>query len=73
MNHAERFIIALRDSFQGFDMLDIETGEGNIGVLPAIGSLEQARMAVRKLAGMSGVQRAQFRICEYKLADVLEG
>ncbi len=75
MNGAEfpLFIIALRDSFQGFDMPDIETDGGSIGVLPAIGSEQQARMAIQKLSKSSGLLPSAFRICRYELTNVLEG
>lgn len=66
------YIVALRDSYQGFGMPDIETAEGSIGVLPAIGTEDQARMAVRALSRTSGVTENQFRICKYKLSSVIE-
>lgn len=67
------FFIALRDTWQGFDMPDIETDKGRICVLPAIGTEEQARIAIAELSKVSGVPSNLFRICRYEFKEVLEG
>lgn len=67
------FLIGLRDSLQGFDMDDIETEEGRIGVVPAIGTLDEARKAVRKLSKASGLPSGMFRILKHELTEVIEG
>lgn len=67
------FFVALRDNWQGFDMPDIETEKGNIVVLPAIGTEQQARIAIAELSRVSGVPKNLFRICRYEFKEVLEG
>ena len=54
-------------------MPNIETNEGSIGVLPAIGTEDQARMAIRALSRTSGLPVAAFRVMRYELVGVMEG
>lgn len=67
------FLVALRDSFQGFGSDDIKTADGPIGTLPAIGTEAQARSAIKELSRVSGVPVTLFRIFRYELAGVMEG
>lgn len=67
------YLIALGNGFQGFEMPDIKYTEGTVGVVPAFGCEDDARLAVAGLSRVSGVLKSQFRICKYQLVDVLEG